>query len=228
MRTTVPEMSSPAAFIDHTLLRPRTTSAEIRLLCEEAVEHGFASVCVPPCQVRLAASCLYGSEVAVGTVIGFPLGYETTAGKLFAAREARAAGAAEIDMVINQGMAAEADWGGVQREIKAVVGAAEGALVKVIIECSGLDDPAKRRLTDLVAESGAAYVKTSSGFAEGGATLGDVQLLVAAAAGRIGVKASGGIRDWNSCRALLEAGAGRIGTSAGVAILQQWRDSEGR
>jgi len=220
-------MFSPARFIDHTLLKSRTTTAEIRQLCEEAVEYGFTSVCVPPCQVRLASSCLYGSEVAVGTVIGFPLGYETTASKLFATREAVAAGAAEIDMVINQGLAADANWTAIQQEVSAVVSAAEGALVKVILECCLHDDPAKRRLTELVAASGAAFVKTSTGFAEHGATVSDVRLMVEAAAGRIGGKASGGIRDWATCRAFLDAGATRIGTSSGVAILEQWRSAEG-
>lgn len=216
-------MFLPMSLIDHTLLRPDATGAQIRQLCEEAVEYGFAAACVPPVFVPLAARLLYGSEVAVATVVGFPLGYATSAAKIFEAREAVAAGASEIDMVIQFGAALEGNLDLVEEEIRQVVAVASPARVKVIIECCLLDDVLKRALVERVVAAGAAMVKTSTGFGSGGATPADVQLLATAAAGRIGVKAAGGIRDWPTCRALLAAGATRIGTSSGPAIVAQWR-----
>jgi deoxyribose-phosphate aldolase len=214
---------SPAPYIDHTLLKPDATADQIHRLCEEAVEYGFASVCIPPVYVPLAASRLYGSEVAVGTVVGFPLGYSTTAVKTSETREAVAAGAGEIDMVIHLGTALAGGLDMVEAEIREVVVAARNARVKVILECCYLDNPLKTALTERVVAGGAAYVKTSTGFGSGGASVADVRLLTTAAAGRIGVKAAGGIRDWAGCRAMLEAGATRIGTSSGIAIVSQWR-----
>ncbi len=214
---------SPAPYIDHTLLKPDATADQIHRLCEEAVEYGFASVCIPPVYVPLAASRLYGSEVAVGTVVGFPLGYSTTAVKTSETREAVAAGAVEIDMVIHLGTALAGGLDVVAAEIREVVAAARNARVKVILECCYLDDPLKTALAERVVAGGAAYVKTSTGFGSGGASVADVRLLTTAAAGRIGVKAAGGIRDWAGCRAMLEAGATRIGTSSGIAIVGQWR-----
>ncbi len=220
-------MDSPAKFIDHTLLKPDTSKAEIAELCEEAVEYGFASVCVPPVFVSQASQLLYGSEVAVCTVIGFPLGYQTTEAKVFEAHQAIASGAGEIDMVIQLGAARMADFAAVRDEIRKVVAAAENCLVKVIIECCLFDLSVKRRLAEIVVESGAGYIKTSTGFAAAGATLEDVRLLDRVIVGRIGVKAAGGIRDWPACELMLAAGASRIGTSAGVKIVQQWRNSQG-
>lgn len=219
-------MTSPATFIDHTLLKPDASSDQIRRLCEEAVECGFASVCIPPVFVPLAADLLYGSGVATGTVIGFPLGYVPAAVKAFEASAAATAGADEIDMVIHIGAALERRLDAVEGEIRQVVEAARQATVKVIIECCYLEDPVKEALVGCVVRGGADYVKTSTGFGAGGATVADVRLLAGAAAGRVKVKAAGGIRDWNTCRAMLEAGADRIGTSAGVAILEQWRRLE--
>jgi deoxyribose-phosphate aldolase len=214
---------NPAPFIDHTLLKPEATAADIDRLCEEAVECGFAAVCVAPVYVRLAAERLYGSGVKVATVAGFPLGYQTSTVKAFEAAEAVAAGAAEIDMVIHLGSVSEGRLEAVQAEIVQVVQAARGAAVKIILECCYLQDAEKEALVHLAVAAGAAYVKTSTGFGPGGATIADVCLLARAAAGRIGVKASGGIRDWTVCREMIEAGATRIGTSSGVAILGQWR-----
>lgn len=214
--------SNPAVYIDHTRLDPLTTPEQVRQLCEEAVEYGFAAVCLPPVYVRLASEILYGSGVKVATVIGFPLGYDDPAVKVAATREAVTAGATEIDLVIQQGLAAAGELQLVEDEIRQVVAAASGLPVKVIIECSRLDNELMARLTELVAEAGAAYVKTSTGFAASGARVEDVRLLHQVAAGRIGVKAAGGIRDLASCQAMLQAGASRIGTSAGVAIMQQW------
>lgn len=219
--------NSPATFIDHTLLKPDATADQIRRLCEEAVEWGFASVCIPPVFVPLAAGILYGSEVAVGTVVGFPLGYSRSAVKVFETREAVAAGAGEIDMVIHLGAALAGELEAVEADICEVVAAARNAKVKVILECCYLDDPLKAALVERVVTAGAAFVKTSTGFGSGGATEADVRLLSTTAAGRIGVKAAGGIRDWACCKAMLAAGATRIGSSSGVAILSQWRMEAG-
>lgn len=216
-------ITSPAVCIDHTLLKADATAAAVAQLCEEAVEYGFASVCVPPVFVPQATALLYGSEVAVGTVVGFPLGYETTRVKAFAAERAVAAGAREIDMVIDLGAAREGRFDRVLEDIQQVVAACGNAVVKVIIECCLFDQAAKQKLAETVALSGARYVKTSTGFAASGATAADVALLKAAADGRIRVKAAGGIRDWLSCQAMLAAGADRIGSSAGVEIVAQWR-----
>jgi deoxyribose-phosphate aldolase len=220
-------VTSPAPYIDHTLLKPETTADQIRALCEEAVEFGFASVCVPPVFVSLAADLLYGSEIATGTVVGFPLGYVPPAVKAFESSRAVAAGATELDMVIHLGAALSGHLEEIEGEIRQVVESARGALVKVIIECCCLPLPLKEALVECVVRGGAGYVKTSTGFAAGGATVADVRLLAGAAKGRIGVKAAGGIRDWEGCRAMIEAGASRVGTSAGVKILAQWQDRDG-
>jgi len=215
-------MDNPASHIDHTLLSPLTTPDDVLNLCEEAVEHGFASVCIPPVFVRLAASQLYGSGVATGTVIGFPLGYETRTTKLQAVHEALSQGAGELDLVLQQGLVRAGQLEEVREEILQVVAAADSVPVKVIIECCHLDIETKRLLTELVAKAGASYVKTSTGFAASGAVLEDVRLLCEVAAGRLKVKAAGGIRDLASCQEFLAAGAERIGTSAGMLIMQQW------
>jgi len=220
-------MNSPAKFIDHTLLKSDATDADIAALCEEAVEHGFASVCIPPCHVAQASKLLYGSEVAVGTVIGFPFGNQTTESKVFEARQAIASGAVEIDMVICLGAARAADFTAVIEDIRRVVAVSEDVIVKVIVECCLFDDELKQRLAEIVAVSGADYVKTSTGFAASGATVEDVGLLSKVASSRVKVKAAGGIRDWATCQAMLEAGANRVGTSAGVVIMQQWCASAG-
>lgn len=218
-------MYPPAPFIDHTLLKPDATPAEIAQLCEEAVEYGFASVCVPPRFAAFAAERLYGSASVVGTVIGFPLGYETTAAKVFQVQAALRDGARELDMVIPLGAARAGDYAEVGADVQAVVAAAAGATVKVILECCLFAPAVQRELLEAAVAGGAAYVKTSTGFAAGGATIADVRRLVTAAAGRVQVKAAGGIRDWPFCAELLNAGATRIGTSAGVAIMRQWRQA---
>lgn len=218
---------SPAQIIDHTLLKPDATADQVRRLCEEAVEYGFASVCIPPAFVPVAADLLYGSDVAVGTVVGFPLGYSQTSVKVFETIQAVAHGAAEIDMVIHLGAALADRYADVEEEIRQVVRAAGNAWVKVILECCYLDDFRKQTLAGCVVNSGAAYVKTSTGFGSGGATLADVALLARTVSGRAGVKAAGGIRDWTACREFLAVGATRIGTSAGMTIVDQWRREQG-
>ena len=157
-------MNSPAKHIDHTLLKSDASGADIANLCEEAVEHGFASVCVPPSYVPQASQLLYGSGVAVCTVVGFPLGYQTTETKAFEARQAVSAGASEVDMVINLGSVRNADFTLVGDDIRRVVAAAENAVVKVIIECCLLDNAEKSKLVDIIVKSGAGYVKTSTGL----------------------------------------------------------------
>lgn len=210
-----------ARYLDHTLLKANTTAAQVRTLCEEARHWGFASVCVPPRFVTLAAEQLSGSSVAVGTVIGFPLGYQSTACKVFEARQAVADGASELDMVIAIGQALDGCIESVEDEITSIVSAAESATVKVIIECCYLNNDLKGALAEAVVRAGAGYVKTSTGFGSGGATLEDVRLLAERVQGKCGVKAAGGIRDLATCRAFLAAGATRIGTSNAVAIMHE-------
>ena len=170
-------MDSPTKYIDHTLLKADATNLEIAALCEEAVEYGFASVCVPPVFVAQASRILYGSEVAVCTVVGFPLGSQTTEVKVFETHQAIASGADEIDMVIHLGAARVFDYKAVGAEIRKVIAASDNGLVKVIIECCLFDPSVKAKLADVVAASGTDYVKTSTGFAAAGATLDDVRLL---------------------------------------------------
>lgn len=216
-------MMNPASLIDHTLLRPDATEPQIVQLCEEAVEYGFASVCIPPVFVPLAAETLYGSTVAVGTVVGFPCGYNSTRHKVLEAKELSAQGAAELDMVIAVGQALSGHIDYVSEEIAQIVLAAPEAKVKVILECCYLDHELMAQLTEAVVRSGAAYVKTSTGFGPSGACTEDVRILAQSANGRIGVKAAGGIRDLDSCRTMLDAGATRIGTSSGIKIVTQWQ-----
>ncbi len=220
-------MNSPAKYIDHTLLKADASTADISVLCEEAVEHGFASVCIPPCFVKQASQLLYGSDVAVCTVVGFPLGNQTIETKVFETRQAISCGATEVDMVINVGALRSSGMLIVHEDVKRIVAASEGAVVKVIIECCLLSAVEKRDLVNIIVKSGADYVKTSTGFAASGATVEDVMLLSETAATRIKVKASGGIRDWCTCQKMLTAGAERIGTSSGLLIMQEWRNSLG-
>lgn len=218
---------NPASFIDHTLLRPDATAAEIGNLCEEAVEFQFAAVCVPPLYVRQAAELVHGSDVAVATVIGFPLGYHAPEVKAYEAAWAVEQGASEIDMVIALGAAREGNLQQVGADIAGVVRAAAGAGVKVILECCYFSPDEKRALAEVALAAGAGWLKTSTGFGPGGATPEDVALLLDVSRGRAGVKAAGGIRDWETCERFLKLGAGRIGTSSGVAILKQWRAATG-
>ncbi len=213
---------SPADLIDHTLLQVQTIPAQIELLCEEAVEWGFAAVCVPPAFARQAVDALYGSEVAVASVVGFPCGYDSSRSKVQQAAELAGEGCVELDMVIQIGAALANQFKQVEEEVAQVVLAAPEAKVKVIIECCYLGQTQKVELTRAAVRAGAAFVKTSTGFGAGGATVEDVALLSATAEGRIGVKAAGGIRSFEALRQMHQAGASRIGTSAGVQIMQQW------
>ncbi|MEO5922653.1 MAG: deoxyribose-phosphate aldolase [Bryobacteraceae bacterium] len=214
------DVRSVAALIDHTLLKPDATGVAIQKLCAEAREHAFAAVCVNPYWVRLSVAELAGSGVAVATVVGFPLGANETAIKVAETELAVRQGATEIDMVLNVGELIAGNLKAVGDDIRAVVEAAGDALVKVIFETVLLNDVQKTQACQLALEAGAGFVKTSTGFAGGGATVADVKLMRSVVGSGMGVKASGGIRTTEDCRAMMAAGANRIGTSAGVAILR--------
>lgn len=210
-------------YIDHTLLNPQATRKDISKLCEEARLNGFFAVCVNPCHVRQAVKELSQSEVAVATVIGFPLGANLTDIKIAEAQRAIAEGAEELDLVINIGALKDGDTALVEEEIRSIVRVAKGAPVKVIIECDLLTDEEKALAAELCVKGGAAMVKTSTGFVKDGkgATVEDILLIKKAIAGsNLGIKASAGIRDYEKAKALLDAGATRLGTSAGVAIIE--------
>lgn len=209
-----------AKYIDHTLLKPEATTSQIDTLVAEAKEHGFMSVCVNPTHVKRCAAALQGTDVLVCTVIGFPLGATTSAVKAFETKDAIQNGAGEVDMVINIGALKEGNDALVLEDIKAVVAAADGVTTKVIIETSLLTDDEKRRASALAKEAGATFVKTSTGFSTGGATVEDVQLMRDTVGSDMGVKASGGVRSTEDVNKMIEAGATRIGASAGVQILQ--------
>ena len=210
-----------ARYIDHTLLKVDSTEKDIIQLCDEAKQYQFATVCVNPYWVKTAAKELKDSRVGVATVVGFPLGVTTTFTKIAETRDAIASGASEVDMVINIGALKSKDEITVYQDIKQVVQAANGqAVVKVIIETGLLTYEEKKRACMIAKEAGADFVKTSTGFGPGGATVEDVQLMREAVGSQIGVKASGGIRDFASAKAMIEAGATRIGASAGVTIVQ--------
>ncbi|MFQ6615852.1 MAG: deoxyribose-phosphate aldolase [Fidelibacterota bacterium] len=215
------EIKNIASLIDHTLLKPDATREEIRQLCEEARTYGFASVCVNPVHVRFCARELKGGSIPVCTVIGFPLGGTVTAAKVAETREAWKDGAREFDMVLNIGALKEGDLKAVEMDIRRVVEAAAGSVVKVIIEASLLTDQEKVSACRLAEKAGAQFVKTSTGFSAGGATVEDVTLMRNTVGPRVGVKASGGIKTYQDALAMVEAGATRIGASAGVAIVTQ-------
>ena len=210
-----------AGMIDHTLLKATATEEDIKKLCEEAKEYGFASVCVNPVHVPLAAQELAGSGVNVCTVVGFPLGATTSAVKAFETEDAVRNGAEEIDMVISIGAAKEGRFDLVEQDIAAVVAAAKGRLVKVIIECCYLTEEEKTQACQAAVRAGADYVKTSTGFGSGGATTHDVALMKAAIPADRKVKAAGGIHTYEEAAAMVEAGASRIGASAGIRIVSE-------
>ena len=202
---------------DHTLLRQDATVREIRDLCDEAIRYNCASVCIPPCHVA-GAKRYVGSRLPICTVIGFPNGYNTTRIKVQEARDAIAAGASEIDMVINLAMVKDGCWDDVLREIVAVRDATAGYILKVIIETCLLTDGEKRRLCEIVSSSGADYIKTSTGFSTGGATREDVQLLRACCGPHVKVKAAGGIKTIQDAEDMIALGADRLGTSRIVKL----------
>ncbi|MBO4707712.1 MAG: deoxyribose-phosphate aldolase [Elusimicrobiaceae bacterium] len=210
-------MNNLASYIDHTLLKPVATKADILKLCEEAKRYHFASVCVNPCWVSLCAEILKGTGVNVCTVIGFPLGANTSQIKAEETALAIKQGANEVDMVINIGAVKEGNKDYVYQDILAVRKASEGKILKVIIETSYLTDEEKRIVCQLAAKAGADFVKTSTGFSTAGATVADVKLMKEASG--IKVKASGGVRTKEDALAMINAGASRLGASAGIKIV---------
>jgi deoxyribose-phosphate aldolase len=214
-----------AGVIDHTLLKPDATRQEIEVLCREAAEYQFASVCVNPTWVAFCAERLRGTPVVVCSVVGFPLGATTADTKHFETRRAIFDGAREIDMVINVGALKSGDLRAVERDIEAVTGPCRecGAVSKVIIEAALLSDDEKVTACTLAKAAGADYVKTSTGFGPGGATVADVALMRRVVGDEMGVKAAGGVRDLDGLKAMVAAGATRVGASAGVKIVQQSR-----
>jgi deoxyribose-phosphate aldolase len=212
-----------ARFIDHTLLKPDATQAQIAQLCHEARQYHFAAVCVNPTHIKLCADLLKGSDVAVCTVVGFPLGATPPEVKAYEAQQAIEDGATEVDMVINIGALKGEEYELVERDIAMVTRTCHnnGALCKVIIEAALLTDQEKIRACELAKKAGADYVKTSTGFGPGGATVADVALMRRVVGPGMGVKAAGGIRSYADAKGMVEAGATRIGASAGVRIVQE-------
>lgn len=210
-----------AGMIDHTLLKPDGTVAEIETLCSEAKKYGFASVCINPSYVPLCAKLLKGTEVKVCTVIGFPLGATSTASKAFETEQAIRDGAQEVDMVMNVGMLKSGEYEYVENDIFAVVSTAKRyrMLSKVIIETGFLTDEEKIKACVLAKRAGADFVKTSTGFGKGGATVGDISLMRRVVGSAMGVKASGGVRSREDALAMVASGADRIGASASVKIV---------
>ena len=212
-----------AKYIDHTLLKADATEEQIEKLCQEAAEYNFKSVCINPAFVAKSKELLKDSDSLVCTVIGFPLGASTPEVKAFETRNAINNGATEVDMVINIGALKDKNYSLVEADIKAVVDAAAGkALVKVIIETSLLTNQEKVKACQLAVDAGTDFVKTSTGFSTGGATVEDIKLMREAVGPTIGVKASGGIRDKETAEAMIEAGATRIGASAGITIVREY------
>jgi len=214
-----PAPENLAQLIDHTLLKPEATPQAIAELCREAMEHGFKSVCVNSGYVAYAAAQLDESDVLVCSVVGFPLGAMATAVKTAEARQAIADGAREIDMVVPIGLVKAGEWDAVAADVGAVLAACGKVPLKVIFETCLLEEAEIRSLCRICRELGVAFVKTSTGFAGGGATASDVRLMRDCVGETVGVKASGGVRDRSSALAMIQAGANRLGTSSGVAIV---------
>lgn len=214
------EQEKLAHIMDHTLLKADATESQIEKLCQEAKEYGFASVCVNPCHVKHAAELLKGSNVKVCTVIGFPLGANTTATKVYEAELAEKEGAQELDMVIAVGALKAKNYDYVEKEIAAIVKNTH-SLVKVIIETCYLTDEEKVKACELAQKAGADYVKTSTGFGSGGAKVEDIALMRKTVGDSMGVKASGGIRDKKTAEAMVQAGASRLGVSASIKIVTE-------
>ncbi len=212
---------SLAKHIDHTLLKPDGTEAELIKLCEDAKEHGFFSVCINPCNIEKAKELLEGTDTKICTVVGFPLGQMTTEAKSYETKEAVFLGAEEVDMVINIGKLKDKDYDYVLEDIRAVVLAAGGVLTKVIIETCLLTDEEKVKACELAKDAGADFVKTSTGFSKAGATKEDIALMRKTVGPEMGVKASGGIRTLADAKTMIENGATRLGLSASVAILSE-------
>ena len=220
---------SIAAYIDHTLLKQDAAAPQIDRLCAEAAQYHFASVCVNPWYVPRCVKNLQGTGVKVCTVVGFPLGATTTESKVFETLQAVRSGAEEIDMVMNVCAMKSGNTRAIEQEIQALAAAVEGhAILKVILETCLLTEEEKILACQIAKRAGADYVKTSTGFSTGGATVADVALMRRTVGPEMGVKAAGGIRDYAAAKAMLDAGATRIGASAGIAIVQQEQEALGK
>ncbi len=206
-------------YFDHTILKPDATAAQVEKICDEAITHGFASVCVNEYRTALVAKKLKGTDVKVCTVVGFPLGAVSTDVKVFETKSSIEKGAQEIDMVINIGALKDGDYDYVYEDIRAVKEACGEVTLKVIIETCLLEQDEKRKACELSVKAGADFVKTSTGFSAGGAKAEDVALMKEAVAGRAKVKASGGIRDYETAKKMIEAGADRLGTSLTLSLI---------
>lgn len=216
-----------AQYIDHTLLKPEATRAQIQKLCEEALSNKFYAVCVNTSMISVCKEVLKNSSVKIAAVIGFPLGVCDTSTKVFETTRALNLGATEVDMVVHLGAVKSQDWSYVEKDIKEVVLAAQGLPVKVILETHMLTEDEKRKICELSMLVGAQFVKTSTGFSGGGATVEDVQLMKSIVQSKGQVKASGGVRDFETAVKMIQAGATRIGTSSGVAIVQKQEGKTG-
>lgn len=205
--------------VDHTELNPAATWEDIRTLCDDAITYGTATVCIPPCYVRRAASYV-GDRLPICTVIGFPHGNSPTAAKAYEAKCVAEAGAKEVDMVVNRGWVKDGLFEAITDEIAIVKRACAPAKLKVIIECCGLTEAEKIALCRCVTDAGAAFIKTSTGFDKGGATVEDVRLMAQNVGGGVQVKAAGGIRTFEAAQAMIDAGADRIGASALVKLMK--------
>lgn len=213
-------------YIDHTLLKPEATESEIKALCDEAIVYDFMSVCVQPYWVKKAAAFLQGSDVKVCTVVGFPHGANSPEAKTFEAKDAVQNGAEEVDMVINIGALKDKDYATLEKEISSIAEVIKGrAILKVIIETALLTDDEKVTVSKIAKDAGADFVKTSTGFSTGGATLADVKLMRETVGPTIGVKASGGVRSYADAQAFIEAGASRLGASSGKKIVDEWKEA---
>ncbi|OOF76812.1 deoxyribose-phosphate aldolase [Rodentibacter caecimuris] len=220
--------SEIAQYIDHTVLTSEKTEKDILILCNEAMENHFYSVCINPCHIPFAKKVLQNSNVNICTVIGFPLGANTTAVKVFETEDAIANGATEVDMVINVGWIKSGKWDSVQDEIKQILNVCNGTALKVILENCLLTKEEIVKACEICRDLNVAFVKTSTGFSKSGATVEDVKLMRQTVGDKIGVKASGGVRDTQTAVAMIEAGATRIGASAGIAIIKGLTDSNGQ
>jgi len=211
-----------AKYIDHTILKPEATEEDVKKLCKEAKEYNFASVCVNGCYAKLVSTELMGTDVKTCVVVGFPLGAMTKEAKAFETNQAIENGATEIDMVINVGALKDKNYSLLKEDIEAVVNAAKGkALVKVIIETCLLSDEEKVKACEITKDAKADFVKTSTGFSNGGATKEDIVLMRKTVGSDLGVKASGGVRDFKTAMDMINAGASRIGASASISIVSE-------
>lgn len=214
-----------ASVIDHTLLRPDATNADIKKLCEEAIQFGFYSVCINPYFIRMAREILKGSAVKVTTVIGFSLGMTSTEVKVYEAMNAVLLGADELDVVVNTGALKSGDWDTVKKDLSDVIMATRGIIHKTIIETCYLNTYEKRKIVRIALDAGSEFIKTSTGFGSHGARVSDVKLIKSIVGESAGIKAAGGIRTLRRALDMLKAGATRIGTSSGVKIIRDFKDN---